>query len=376
MKILYSCLSQSWGGMEMFTIDAVKRLLKRGIHTELLCYPGSKIEMKAREEAIITYPVKAKSYFEPSAINKIRKILSVGNFDLAHTQASKDLWAIVPALKISGEKIPLVLTKQMGSFIVKKDFLHRALYSRIDEAFAISGVIAKNLVDTTPIPPEKIKIIYNGVDVEKFTPENPNREKVREEFNVLNGELLIGMTARFTPGKGHEEFIYASEKLSAKYDNIKFVVIGEPSRGESEYAEKIRASGEKLTKEKKLIFAGFRGDMPDMLSALDLFVFPSHAEAFGIALAEAMAAGKACAAAGTDGPLDIIDDGINGLFFEPQNKNDLIEKIEELITNPQKRERFGKAAREKAVSVFDIEKLTDKALSRYEELIEKRRRSL
>jgi len=358
----------------MFTVDAVKRLLKRGIHTELLCYPGSKIEMKAREEAVITHPVKAKGYLEPNAINKVRKILSVGDFDLLHTQASKDLWALVPALKIGRNNIPLVLTKQMGSFVVKKDFLHRVLYSRVDEVFAISGVIAKNLVDTTPIAPEKIKIVYNGVDVEKFSPQNSRRQKVREEFNISPDELLIGMTARFTPGKGHEEFIFAAEKLSAKYPKLKFVITGEPSRGEAEYANNIHSLAGNLVKRNKLIFAGFRSDIPDVLAALDIFVFPSHAEAFGIALAEAMAAGKACVAAGSDGPLDIIDDGINGLFFEPKNKEDLIKKIEEMIINRDKREQFGKAAREKAINVFDIEKLTDQTVSRYKELIGRRRR--
>ncbi len=374
MKVLYSSLSRSWGGMEMFTVDAVTRLMKRGIHTELVCYPGSKIEMKAREEALITHTIKAKGYFEPNAVNKMRKILSVGNFDLIHTQASKDLWVIVPALKLAGKKIPLVLTKQMGSFVIKKDFLHRVLYSRVDEAFAISGVIKKNLIETTPIEPDKIRIVYNGVDVEKYSPNNIARDKLRKEFNIKNEELLIGMTARFTPGKGHEEFIFAAKQITEKYDNVKFIVVGEPSRGEAEYAEKIKREAEDLVKRGKLIFAGFRNDIPDVLAAMDIFVFPSHAEAFGIALAEALSAGKACIAAKSDGPLDIIDDGVNGLFFEPRNKSSLIGKIEELIVDSRKRELFGKAAREKVVETFNIEKLTDYTISRYQELINWRRK--
>ena len=372
MKILYSCLSQSWGGMEMFTIDAVLLLLKRGIHTELICYPASKIDLAAKERGIITHSVKAKGYFEPSAIFKIKKIISMGNFDLVHTQASKDLWSLVPALNLSRKKIPLVITKQMGSFVVKKDYLHRRLYSRVDKAFAISKVIEKNLIETTPLSPEKITILHNGVDIKSFAPDNKNRKKIRTEFNITEEELLFGMTARFTPGKGHEEFLKAAKTISDRFNNVRFLVVGEPSRGETAYAQKIYELSKDYKLENRLIFTGYRNDIPDILSALDVFVFPSHAEAFGISLAEAMAAGKACVASGSDGPLDIIDDELNGLFFETGNAADLTNKLILLINNPSLRNRLSEQARIKARRDFDIEKLTDKVIVHYEKLIKKK----
>jgi len=373
MKVLYSCLSQSWGGMEMFTIDAVLLLLKRNIKTELICYPESKIENEAKQKGIITHAVKANGYFEPSAVFKIKKILNAGNFDLVHTQASKDLWSLVPALNLSSKKIPLIMTKQMGSFIVKKDYLHKRLYSRVDKAFAISKVIEKNLIETTPLSPDKITIIHNGVDINRFSPENKNRNKIRAEFNISENELLLGMTARFTPGKGHEEFLIAAKTISKQFNNVKFLFVGEPSRGEIEYAEKIYKLSKDYDLENKVIFTGFRSDIPDILAALDVFVFPSHAEAFGISLAEAMAAGKASVASGSDGPLDIIDDEVNGLFFETGNAEDLTNKLILLIKNPSLRSKLSEQARIKAVKDFDIEKLTDKAIAHYEKLIMQKR---
>ncbi len=370
MKVLYSCLSQSWGGMEMFTVDAVLRLLERGIHTELLCFPQSKIEMKAKEESIITHTVQASGYFEPRGINRIKKILSVGNFDLVHTQASKDLWTIVPALVLSRQNIPLILTKQMGSWVVKKDLLHKALYSRVDAAFAISNVIAKNLLETTPISKEKIFVLHNGVDISRFKFNAEGRKEVREKLGVSEKTILIGMLARFTPGKGHEEFIYAAEKLSEKYKDVIFMVIGEPSRGEKEYAEKIYKLADKLIKRERIIFTGFRRDIPEVLSALDVFAFPSHAEAFGIALAEAMACGKACVATASDGPLDLIENEVNGLLFKRGNKEEFAQKIERLIHSPKERDELEKNARTKAMEYFNIEKLTDKTVKIYSELIE------
>jgi glycosyltransferase involved in cell wall biosynthesis len=260
----------------------------------------------------------------------------------------------------------------MGSFVVKKDYLHKRLYSRVDKAFAISKVIENNLIETTPLSRDKTSILHNGVDVNRFTPENKNREKIRYEFNIKEDELLLGMTARFTPGKGHEEFLEAAKAISGQFKNVKFLIVGEPSRGESEYAERIYRLSKDFGLDDKVIFTGFRSDIPDILSALDVFVFPSHAEAFGISLAEAMAAGKACVASDSDGPLDIIDDELNGLFFETGNADDLTNKLIMLIKESSLRRKLSEQARIKALRDFDIEKLTDKTIVHYKELIKKK----
>jgi len=123
------------------------------------------------------------------------------------------------------------------------------------------------------------------------------------------------MMARFSPGKGHEEFLFAAKELNKNFTNLKFLIVGEPSRGENDYAEAIKklASDYKLS---NLIFTGFRSDTPEVLSAMDIFVFPSHAEAFGIALAEAMSMGKPSVCSNAEGVLDIAVDGVTSLFFE------------------------------------------------------------
>jgi Glycosyl transferases group 1. len=75
-------------------------------------------------------------------------------------------------------------------------------------------VIKKNLLDTTSLTEDKISIIYNGVDLEIFNPARANRNKLRNELNIAEDEILIGMTARFSPGKGHEEFLFAANELN------------------------------------------------------------------------------------------------------------------------------------------------------------------
>lgn len=365
MKILYSCLSQSWGGMEMFTVTAAKQLINRGFQVDLLCYPNSKIHINASGESINCITFKAGSYFHPNAVLKLAKIIKHKKYDLVHTQASKDLWMLTPALKISGSKAPLYLTKQVGSFIVKKDILHRFLYRRVTKAFAISKVIEKNLIETTPLPKEKIVILHNGIVTERFDPAAAKRNEVRKEFNISDEEIVIGMLARFSWGKGHEEFLFAAKELVKEYDNLKFMIIGEPSLGEDVYAAKIKNMSQEYGLAERVIFTGFRKDIPDVLAAMDIFVFPSHSEAFGIALVEAMAMSKPSVCSNSDGVLDIAIDGETGLLFQKQDGNDLIKKLELLIKDDALRMKFGVNARRRAMAMFDIEKLTDKVISVY-----------
>ncbi len=354
----------------MITLTFIRKLLERNFSVELLCIEESRMQIEANNLGLIIHPVKASGYLHPFTTLKISSLIKKNKYDLIHTQASKDLWLLVPALKIAQSKIPLFLTKHMGSFIVKKDFMHRFLYKRVTRAFAISTVIKNNLMDTTPLVLDKIELLYNGVDVVKFNPEIAKRESIRKEFKISENEIVIGMIARFSPGKGHEEFLESVKILSSKFSNLKFIIVGEASRGEDEYANSIKSLAEKL-EIKNIIFAGFRSDTPDVLSAFDIFIFPSHAEAFGIALIEAMAMEKPSVCANADGVLDIAADGKTNLLFQNKNANDLAAKTEHLILDENKRLLMGKAARERVLKMFDIEIITDKTIQFYNQSINK-----
>lgn len=368
MKILYSCLSKSWGGMEMFTLTAVYQLLKQNIAVELLCFENSRLHKEAERQKLIFHTLKASRYFHPVQSFKLSRIIRNGEFDLIHTQASKDLWVLVPALKIIGSKIPLLLTKQVGSFIIKKDKLHQWIYNRVTYALAISEVIKRNLLDTCPLTKDKILLLHNAVDTCKFDPEKIDKQKVRKEFSFTDDEIVIGMLARFSPGKGHEEVLFAAEKLSKKFSNLKFFIVGEASRGEEVYANQIKKLAGDYNLQ-NIVFAGFRSDTPEVLSALDIFCFPSHSEAFGIALVEAMAMGVPSVCSNSDGILDIAVDGETSFLFEKKNGNDLVEKLERLISSKEKREQFGKASRVRAVKLFDVNFLTEKVISIYKQAL-------
>ena len=371
MKILYSCLSKSWGGMEMVTLTGIKQLIKRNHKVELLCADESRLQLEANNLGIIIHPIKNGKILNPFSLAGVASIIRSGSYDVIHSHASKDLWLIVPALQILKSKIPLVFTKHVGSYIIKKDFLHNKIYSRVNIAIAISSVIKNNLIETTTLTEDKIKIIFNGVDLEKFNPENANRNKLRKELNIAENEILIGMTGRFSRGKGHEEFLFAANQLSKKFSYLKFVFVGEASHGEDEYANSVKqlALNYQL---KNVYFTGFRSDIPDVLAAMDIFVFPSHSESFGIALIEAMAMFKPSVCSNSEGVLDIAVDNETSYLFKVKDGNDLAKNLGQLILDPEKRKTFGNNARKRVTEFFNLENVTDQIINVYSKLIEDR----
>jgi glycosyltransferase involved in cell wall biosynthesis len=370
MKILYSCLSKSWGGMEMFTLSSIKQLQKKQIHVELLCISESRIHIEANNIGMIIHPVKASGYFHPYTILKLVSIIYRGEYDLIHAQASKDLWLLVPALKLLRSNIPLVLTKHVGSGIIKKDKLHKWIYGRLNLALAISNVIKKNILETCPVDENKVKLMHNGIDMEKFNPGKVSGIKVREEFGIKEYDIVIGMLARFSPGKGHEEFLAAAQKLNLKYNNLKYLIVGEASRGEEDYAGSIKQLAENY-KLLNVVFTGYRSDTPQVIAAMDIFVFPSHSEAFGISLVEAMAMAKPSVCSNSDGVLDIAVDNETSYLFQNKDAEDLAEKIEVLINSVGTRSQFGNAARKRAVENFDFNIFCDKVILIYNDLLKK-----
>ena len=109
----------------MFTLTAAKQLLKKNISVELLCAKESRIHIEANNLGLIVHPIKISWLSNPFDILRLTSLIRRNKYNLIHTQASFDLWLLVPALKMLQSSIPLLLTKHVGSFIVKKDFLHR-----------------------------------------------------------------------------------------------------------------------------------------------------------------------------------------------------------------------------------------------------------
>ncbi|MCX8010118.1 MAG: glycosyltransferase family 4 protein, partial [Ignavibacteria bacterium] len=362
-----TCFSKSWGGMEMFAVTSAELLKKNGYEVHLGCIANSQIDINSTQLEIKKFKIKKSSYLSFKNILHLLRYIRKEKPDLIHTQFSKDLWLLVPALKVGQLKIPLVLTKQLASFVKKKDILHKWLYSRVNRAIAISEMIKKNLIETTPLGSEKISVIHNAVDLERFNPARVNPYKIKEEFNFKPADFIFCSIARLSPGKGHEEIIEAVRIVSLKHKNIKVMFVGEAEESELDYKARLIDTIEKYNLNKYFIFAGFRKDIPEILSAIDVFLFPSRDEAFGIALIEAMAMGKPNIVCRSSGILDIIIENETSLCFLRDDISTLASNMQLLIENPELRKKLSRASIERA-NEFSLQSHLDKLESLYNSL--------
>ncbi|MBK7672419.1 MAG: glycosyltransferase family 4 protein [bacterium] len=356
LTILTACTSRAWGGMEMSLVQTSVRLRARGHAVVPLCAPGSPIEERLRAEGFAPETADLWGKVHPRHAWRLSRLIGRRKIDLVHCDWSRDLFTLVPALALH-RRVPLVLHKHVGVLAGKRLWVHYALYRRVDHVIAISDVIHGNFIAMHPIDPRKVVTIHNGIDPGRFRPDPATRVRLRAELGYADDDLVVGIVGRVTPSKGHREFLEMAARLAGTHPRARFLVVGEATRGEEDEGRAILDGIATAGLAERVKVTGFRPDVPDLLAAMDVFAFPSHNEAFGLALIEAMATGLPTVSADCDGVLDIVEEGITGLMVPPRDGERLAVATARLLEDAGLRARMGAAGRARVLAHFTAERM-------------------
>ena len=222
---------------------------------------------------------------------------------------------------------------------------------------ACGEMVKKNLVDTFAL--HNVTAIHNAV--KKFEGEVIPDPTLKALHN--QGYFFIGNVGRLTEQKGFEYFIDAMPDILTKHPQTKFIIVG---AGELEQSLKERVA--RLHLEQDVIWLGFRKDVQNVMSQLDLIVLSSLWEGLPLTPIEAFSVGKTVVGTAVDGTVEIIDDGVNGYLIPPRDSNAIAEKCVALAENQDRLERFDLAAQEKFQQEFSFETFRDRFIKYYEEL--------
>ena len=368
LRILKVCTSRSWGGMEMSMVTIAGKLRDRGHDVHPVCYKNSRIHQRLLGMGFNPVTLDLWGKFHPFKAFWLSRYINRHAIDIVHTDYSRDLFTLVPALKWS-KPTPLVLHKHVGTIRPKNLPVHPYLYGNVDYVIAISKVIERNLLDTHPLRPEQVGIIHHGIDLDRFVPDLSRRDRLRAGLGIAEHELLVGIVGRLTEAKGHLQFLEVAKRILPDFPAARFVVVGEATRGEDEQANAILDRIEKAGLGDRMILTGYRDDVPDLLGAMDLFLFPTHSEAFGLVIVEAMAMELPVVSADCDGVPDIVEDGRTGLLVSPTDVDGLTAAVAELLGDEGKRRAFGQAGRKRAQALFSEEKMCGELEGLYQRLI-------
>ncbi|PIU42071.1 MAG: hypothetical protein COS99_01995 [Candidatus Omnitrophica bacterium CG07_land_8_20_14_0_80_42_15] len=245
-------------------------------------------------------------------------------------------------------------------------------FRRMAKLIAISEAVKKDLTEKLNIPEDGIVRIYNGVDIDEFSP-GVSGEDFKKEFK-LHSEKLIGIIGRISMEKGHEFFLRTASEVVKDHKNVAFVVVGSEVLGSGEFKDATVKLSEELGLQNKIIFTGFRDDIPQIIAALDIVVVPSVAEPFGRVIIEAMAMEKPVIATSSGASTEIVS-GDCGILVEPGNVEQLKEAIIALLKDQVLANKIGKRGREIVSKRFTIDRHVAAMENLYEGFLEKLNRA-
>ena len=229
---------------------------------------------------------------------------------------------------------------------------------------AVAGACRNFLIQHESIPPEKITLVPNAIDLRRFSPGLVTRQEVRAKFGLPSHAPVVAGVGRLNPQKNFSLFLDVAKALAAKFPEVRFLLAGEGPE-ESMLREKARQLG----LADRVHFAGYVADSREVYVAADLLLMPSRFEGLPMTLLEAMAMGLPVVASKLDGIAEVIADGHEGLLVESGDAGGFAESASRLLENPALGSEFAANARKKIEARFSVERMTSAVEAIYERFL-------
>lgn len=229
------------------------------------------------------------------------------------------------------------------------EILKEKFHTGLATHFCACSHKAADWLFSTQIPKEKIQILNNAIDTEKFQFSQEAREIYRKDLN-LNGKFVLGHIGRFVYQKNHHFLLEVFHKVSEKIPESLLLLVGV-----GVLEEEIKSLVHEKGLDEKVIFLGAREDVPAILSAMDLFLLPSRFEGFPISLVEAYCSGLPSVVS-----QQITDEVSDIATLLPLEETLWVEKIQALYNNPAKRRSHHEILEEKGFSLEKEIKVLEK----------------
>lgn len=349
----------NWGGAEIHALNLSQQLQRRGYDVTVACRPGRFVEERARQMGLPTLPITVRKQLDFQDSGRLRRFLREKQVDVVHAHWSTDM--IVPPLAAMREHVPVRIMTRHMPYPFKSRF-GSWLYSQVlwTRLVTVSASVRETML-ACGVAPDKVQVIHHGTDVEAFARTTAKAEEIRRGLGVPTDCLTVGVAGRIAPEKGHQVLLDAAARLGDRYP-LRYVIIGD---GPSEQA--VREAVGRLGLEDRVIFAGFRDDINNVIGAMDIMTLPSTwKEPCAAVVQQAMALSKPVIGTQTGGTPEMIQEGETGLLVPPSNAAALAEAIARLAGDAFLRKRLGAAGRERVEALFSLRVMTDKIETLYQ----------
>jgi len=353
IKVLHLLDSLNRGGAEMLILDVCRNAKANDLDLTLAATGGGALETDFENSGVEFVRLKRRLPIDLRVIVQLRKIIKDREIEIVHTQQAVE--AVHAYLACQGTKTRIVLTHQ-GFIHDKKNLLTlRFLIPRVSINVVVSRALVKWYESENGLKfPANTKILHNGVDEKRLTGDG---EKFKRELGLADGDLLIGMIANFyrNPRKDQMTVCRALPKVFAEIENAHCVFAGKVEAGAEDKFKECIDFCLAYNISDRVHFLGGRSDVPEILAALDFFVFSSLQEGLPVAAAEAMLARVPLIVSDIEPLLEASANGEYAEVFPVGNHEILSEKITKFLQDKNLREDLATRAFHYARENFSIE---------------------
>lgn len=293
--------------------------------------------------------------------HELTRLVTSGDYDLVHTHSP--LPGIVIRAIPSRRRPPVVHTEHnlWPRYQPITRLCNALTFRRNAGALAVSDGVAASMRRRFGGP--WVTVLHHGIDLTRSVHGTAARAAARERLGFPSAAHVIGTVANFTRKKDHATLLDAVAVLASAHPDLRVLLIGS-----GPLEQELRARATRLNLERSVVFAGSRGDVTDILPALDVFVLSSRYEGLPVSLLEAMASGVPPVATAVGGVPEVVTDGRDGLLTLAGQPESLATAIGRLLDDAHLRSRLGAAARVRARD-FDIARAVRFMEQWYEEIL-------
>lgn len=355
INILHITASLEIGGLEILLLEFLKAFKSERYKISVCVFEenGALIQ-EFNDIGIEVFPVskrKGKDYLLPF---KLRKLISDKKIDIVHTHNTAPwFYSGIAVSMLKG--VHLIHTKH-SNLTFDKQLLLKAEYllsKKTDFIIADARDVFNFMKNIQKIPETKIRLIFNGVNTEKFTQ--------KQETN--SNKKIIATIGRLVPIKDQKTLISAFKIISQNIPQAELWLIGDGPLKE----ELINLTIENGILDKTK-FLGSRRDIPDLLKKIDIFALISLSEGLSIGILEAMASGIPVVATRVGGNPEIVEEGVTGFLVPTQSPEELADKILSLIKNADLANSMGSKGRKRVLDFFSIQFMVKQYMALYDQI--------
>ncbi|EQA45296.1 glycosyltransferase, group 1 family protein [Leptospira broomii serovar Hurstbridge str. 5399] len=344
--ILHIDTETGWRGGERQLFLLAEGLKKRKIQQLILCRPGSALETKANEAGLPTVTLPLKSEWDFASVTALRDLVRAKGVRIIHAHTAK-AHSIAWMAKAKLPQVRLIVSRRVD-FKIRRNWFSRRKYvsPRVDMFLSVSNKIRDVLIQGG-VDPAKIVTVYSGIELNLASRKHSNAAFLRKEFHLQKDELVIGNIAALVDHKDQRTLLNAIALIETE-QKFKVFIVGEGA---------LRKELEDLARQKglldRVVFTGFREDIPEFLSLFDIFTLTSKEEGLGTSILDAMAAGLPIVATNGGGISEMLTPEKGAFVAQVGDAEFLAKSYKTLLEDSRLRKTFG-AFNKEFVKKFSI----------------------